>query len=228
MDQFAFSLSVSTIPAINPNGMIKTFLLIFNPAEAWDRIVRARRSLLYILVLYLLPLLVLTSLAEAYGLIHWGKLQGTARLPRIFSLNQALLFETGYVALSLLIVFVGAQVVKAMGDTFHGRNTYGQTFTLIAYGLGPVFMMHVLDAFTPVSPWATWGVGILFSWAILYHGVPKVMEPDPPHAFGLYLVTSFVLFLATGLARLVTALYLEGRLADLGPLSRLARHSFLG
>ncbi len=224
----AFYLSVCAIPAINADGMIKTFLLIFNPADAWDRIVRARRSLLYILVLYLLPLLVLASLAEAYGLIHWGKLQGSARLPRTFSLNQALLFEGSYIASSLVIVFVGAQVVKAMGDTFHGRNTYAQTFTLIAYGLGPVFMLHVLDAFRPISPWATWGVGILLSWGILYHGVPKVMEPDPPHAFGLYLVTSFVLCLATGLARLITALYLEGKLAELGPLSRLARHSFLG
>ncbi len=207
--------------------MIKTFALIFNTAEAWDRIIRARRSPFFVLVLYLLPMLVITSLAEAYGLIHWGKMQGAARLPRTFSLDQALVFEAVYVLLSLAVVVIGAQIVKAMGDTFHGRNTYAQTFTLIAYGLSPVFLLHFLDAFTRISPWATWGVGIMLSCAILYHGVPKVMEPDPPHAFGLFLVTSIVLFLSTGLARMLTTLFLQDKLTELKSLSHLAGGVFL-
>jgi hypothetical protein len=202
-------------------GMIKTFLLIFSPAEAWDRIVRARRSLWFILVLYLLPLLIITSLAAAYGLIHWGKLQGAMRMPKRFSVSEAVTFEAAYVGLSLTIVFIGAQVVKSMGETFHSRNTYLQTFTLLAYGLSPLFLLHLLDAFRPVSPWASWFIGILLSWAVLYHGVPKVMEPDPSHGFGLYLVTSIVLCLATGLTRLVTAWYLQGKLGELGPISHL-------
>ena len=201
--------------------MIKAFLLIFNPAEAWDRIIRARRSLLFILVVYLLPLLMVTSVVAAYGLIHWGKLQGSMRVPKYFSLNEAAAFEAAYVAISLTIVFIGAQVVKSMGETFHSRNTYLQTFTLLAYGLSPLFLVHLLDAFRPVSPWASWFIGILLSWAVLYHGVPKVMEPDPSHGFGLFLVTSIVLCLATGLTRLVTAWYLQGKLGELGPLSQL-------
>jgi hypothetical protein len=202
--------------------MIKTVLLIFNPANAWDRIIEARRGLLSILVLYLIPFLILTSLGEAYGLVHWGKLQGEARLPRTFPVDQVLRFEGIYIGILLVIVFVSAQLVKAMGETFHGRNTYLQTFTLVAYGLGPVFLFRLLDAFTPISPWATWGVGMLFTVMILYHGVPKVMLPDPPHAFGLFLVTSFILFLVTGLSRLVTAFYLEGRLGSAPSFSHLA------
>lgn len=201
--------------------MIKTFLLIFNPAAAWDRIVRDRRSLLFILMVYLLPLLLITSLAEAYGLIYWGKLQGAMQLPKRFTVNEAIAFETAYVALSLTIVFIGAQVVKSMGETFHSRNTYLQTFTLLAYGLSPLFLLHLLDAFRPISPWVSWLIGIFLSWAVLYHGVPKVMEPDPSHGFGLYLVTSIILCLATGLTRLVTAWYLQGKLGELGPLSHL-------
>ena len=72
-----------------------------------------------------------------------------------------------------------------------------------------------------VSPWASWLIGIMLSWAVLYHGVPKVMEPDPSHGFGLFLVTSIVLLIATGLTRLVTAWYLQGKLGELGPLSHL-------
>ena len=208
-------------PAITFAGMIKTFLLIFNPADAWDRIIRARRSLISILMIYLLPLLILTSLAAGYGLIRWGKLQGAMGFPKRFSLNEAVAFEAAYAILSLLIVFVGAQVVKLMGETFHSRNTYLQTFTLLAYGLSPLFLLHFLDAFRPISPWVSWFIGILLSWGVLYHGVPKVMEPDPSHGFGLFVVTSIVLCLATGLTRLVTAWYLQGKLGEIGPISHL-------
>ena len=44
--------------------MIKALLLIFEPIATWEGIFRARRSLLFILVIYLLPLLLLTSAAE--------------------------------------------------------------------------------------------------------------------------------------------------------------------
>jgi hypothetical protein len=36
------------------------------------------------------------------------------------------------------------------------------------------------------------------------------MEPDPPHAFGLFLMSSLLLALITGLVRFVTATYLRG------------------
>jgi hypothetical protein len=36
------------------------------------------------------------------------------------------------------------------------------------------------------------------------------MEPDPAHAFGLYLSTVFVMVLASGIVRVLTALYLLG------------------
>jgi hypothetical protein len=44
------------------------------------------------------------------------------------------------------------------------------------------------------------------------------MQPDPPHAFGLYVTSSFLLILTTGVARFVTAWYLEGRLT---PVERI-------
>ena len=53
--------------------MIKALLLIFEPIATWEGIFRARRSLAFILVIYLLPLILLASAAEGYGLVHWGK-----------------------------------------------------------------------------------------------------------------------------------------------------------
>lgn len=195
--------------------MIKALLLIFDPIATWERIVKAHRSLVFILVVYLLPLLVLTSAAEAYGLHRWGKWQAGVARVKEFSLGEALIFEALQLILSLVIVFVGAKLVKALGETFHGRHTYIQTFTVVAYSLSPMFLLRLLDTFRSVSPWVSWSIGILLCIGALYHGVPQVMEPDPPQAFGLYLMSSVLLFLITGLARFVTAWYLQGHFAKL-------------
>lgn len=50
------------------------------------------------------------------------------------------------------------------------------------------------------------------------------MMPDPPHAFGLYLMNSLLLILITGLARFVTAWYLSGHFKPVeGLISAIAK-----
>jgi hypothetical protein len=200
------------------SDMIESVLLIFNASGTWERIVRAERGLLGILFKFLLPLLLLTCAIEGYGLTHWGKHQVTASRPKIFTPGEAVVFEAGQLATSLLVVFIGAAVLKSMGGTFHARNTYQQAFTVVAYALSPFFLVRLLDAFTPISPWLTWGIGIFLALAALYHGVPQVMEPDPPQAFGLYLMTAVLMFSITGVMGFVAAWYLQGRFTKLEAL----------
>lgn len=191
--------------------MIKALLLIFEPIQAWDRIARAQRSLLFILTAYLLPLLGLTSLVEGWGLVQWGRRQQDSLPLKQFTVAEATAYEIAQLLLSLGIVFLGARLIKSLGETFHGRHSHTQAFTVVAYGLSPVFMMRLFDAFPGVSPWITWTIGMLLAMAVLYQGVPRVMLPDPPHAFGLYLVSAFLLAIITGLVRFVTAWYLQGK-----------------
>ena len=195
--------------------MIKALLLIFDPAGTWEGIFRARRSLVFVLVVYLFPLLLLASAAEGYGLVHWGKSQGEITRIKQFPIREAIVIETAQFLLALVVIFVGANMIKSIGETFHGRHTYNQTFTTVAYGLSPLFLLRLLDAFPGISPWLTWAVGIILSMAVLYHGVPRMMEPDPPHAFGLFLMSALLLALVTGLVRLVTASYMQGKFAKL-------------
>jgi hypothetical protein len=201
--------------------MIKALLLIFDPTRTWDGIIRARRGVAAILVLYLLPMLLLISAFEGYGLVHWGKRQGDGLLSKfkverqvpnlkMFSVSEAVIVEVAQLLFSLAVVFLGARLVKAIGETFRGRHTFAQGFTAVAYGLGPFFLLRLFDAFSGVSPWATWAIGITLTTAVLYQGLPRSMEPDPAHAFGVYLMGAVLLALVTGLARFVTASYLEG------------------
>ena len=49
-------------------------------------------------------------------------------------------------------------------------------------------------------------------WNRLVESISRVMQPDPTHAFGLYLSAAVVVVLMTGVVRLLTGLYLLGYL----------------
>jgi hypothetical protein len=201
--------------------MLKAILVIFDPTGTWNKIALARRGMAFILLVHLLPLLLIASACEGYGLIRWGKWRGEAQeVARLkpFARGEAVLFETGQVLLSLVVVFVGANMVKSIGETFHGRHNYTQAFSAVAYGLSPLFLLRILDAFPSVPFWLPWSIGIILSMGALYHGVPRMMEPDPPHAFGLFLMSSLLLLIVTGLVRFVTWEYAAGRLTKLQAL----------
>jgi len=190
--------------------MIKALLLIFEPFASWERIWRARRGVAFVLFLYLLPTLVLISAVEGYGLRHWGRARELGPR-RFYTPGEVIIFEVAQVLLFMVIVLIGAKLIKSVGETFHGRHAFTQCFVLVAYGLSPLFLLHLLNAVKDISPWITWAIGIILSIAVLYQGVPRMMEPDPPHAFGLYLMSSVLLLFIAGLARFVTAWYLQGK-----------------
>lgn len=203
--------------------MIKALLLIFAPVHTWEGIQLNRRSFGFILWLHLVPMVILSCAVEGYGLIKFGKWQGEVPRLKIYSRGEAVIFEAAQVLLSMAVVLIGAKLTKSVGETFHGRHTYSQTFAAVAYGLSPLFLLRLLDASASSPPWVTWGIGILLSIAVLYQGLPRMMEPDPPHAFGLFLMSSLLLVLISGLWRFLTAWYLQGRFASLeSAVSKLA------
>jgi hypothetical protein len=191
--------------------LVQPFLLVFAPAWTWEREYRAQRGLLFILALFLLPLLVLGSLGEAYRLVTWGMLQGEFAHRKAFSPGETAVFEAGQFLLWFLVVVAGAVMVKSIGETFHSRHTFSQAFATVTYALSPLLLLRLLDGIKDLPPWVSWSIGILLSIRVLYSGVPRMMQPDPAHAFGLFLMSAFLLLLTTGLAELLTACYLIGK-----------------
>lgn len=190
--------------------MIKVFFLIFEPDVAWEKIALARRGYLFIWATYLLPLVVLVTAAEGWGLQHWGKWQPKFQMVKSFTPHEVMAFESCQFCVSLATVLICALLILRVSQTFHERNKYLQAFTLTAYGFGPMLLLRFLDVAPGMNPWATWGIGVALTIWILYQGIPRVLQPDPTHAFGLYLSAMFVIVLTSGLARLLTAMYLLG------------------
>lgn len=201
--------------AVNNPAMIKALLLLIHPGTTWEGIATAGRGILFVLFLYLLPLILLTSVVEGYGLRRWGKWQkGEVSYLKKFSVPETVVVEAAYSVL-LLGVACSRAAATAFAGTFHRRHTYTHAFTAIAYGLGPLLVLRMADLSPAITPWLPWGVGIVLTVAVLYHGLPCVLRPAPPHAIGLYFLTSMTLIVIAGLARLLYVFYVEGRFKGL-------------
>ena len=190
--------------------MIKALFLIFEPEAAWNRVALSRRGLGSIAGLYLMPMMLIVGVAEGFGLVKWGRWQSGMAQIKIFQVREALIYETAELLLMAVVILAGAHFIKALGDTFHVRNTYAQSLTVVIYGLSPVFLLRLLDVSPTISLWMPWAIGIMLTIKVLYHGVPRIMLPDQPDAFGLYLMSALLLAMVTALERFITAGCLGG------------------
>jgi hypothetical protein len=190
--------------------MIKALFLIFEPEAAWNKVALSRRGLGYIVGLYLLPMMLIVGVAEGFGLVKWGRWQSAVGQIKPFTLREALIYETAELLLMAVIILAGAHFIKALGDTFQVRHTYAKTLTVVIYGLSPVFLLRLLDVSPTINLWMPWAIGIMLTIKVLYTGVPRIMLPDPPDAFGLYLMSALLLAMVTALERFITAGCLGG------------------
>ena len=198
--------------------MIKALFLIFEPEAAWNRVALARRSLGSLLGLYLLPMMLIVGAVELFGLVKWGRWQRTLAQTKVFSIREALIYEAVELLLMAIIIMVCAHLIKILGDTFHARHTYANSLTVVIYGLSPVFLFRLLDVFPAVSLWLPWAVGIMLTVKTLYHGVPRIMQPDPPSAFGLYVMSALLLAMVTAAEPFITVGCLNGNFKAVGNL----------
>jgi hypothetical protein len=193
--------------------MIKAFLLIFRPVQTWGGIEVAKRSVAFVLCLHVLPLLLITSLAEGYGLMHWGKQhKGEMSLLQTYPLKQVVVIEVVQCIALIGMIFFVAFAAKAFAETFHKRNNFREAFTAVAYGASPLLLMRLGDLFPALNVWVPWAVGIVLMISVLYLGLPCLLRPDPPHAFGLYVMTSLTLVVVNAIMRLFIYLFHKGDL----------------
>jgi hypothetical protein len=193
-------------------SVIRALFLIFKPTAAWDRISEVQTSMVFLLIRYLLPMILITAVAEGFGMVQWGKPQTIIRHIHKFTIGETVLYEIARFLMMLLIIASCAVLIRVFAETFGKRHTIRQTLTLVVYALSPLFLFRLLDMTPALNPWITWGFGIMLCTEVLYRGVPRLMEPDPPNAFGLYFMSSLVLVATTGLERFITAWYLQGRM----------------
>jgi hypothetical protein len=195
--------------------MFLVFLMIFDPEGGWGRAAESARSTFRVVFLHLLPLLLIGCIAEGLGMMRWGKRIGPFGTVRSFTLTEVVSYEACQFAVGLAVVCLGALVLRGLCNTFHFRQKFTQALAVSAFGLGPIFLMRVCDAFPTVFPWVPWIIGAALTMGILYQGIPRVMKLDPAHALGVYVSSALVLVLASGIGRLLVIHFLQAKMLGL-------------
>jgi len=189
--------------------MIKAMILIFEPVKTWNRIVLANKSFAFVLLVFFTPLVLLSVGGEVAGIVRFGRHTKYA-VNLMFPQDTLIRYAATELGLSFAVALICANMTKKIAETFHSRTTFTQAFTVVAYSLSPFFLVHLLDIMPNLTPWISFGIGSVLSVATLYHGVPRVLLPDPPNAFGIFLMSALLLVGAAALARLLTLLILFG------------------
>jgi hypothetical protein len=183
--------------------MIRGFLLILDAGGSWEKIARAQRGFFFILLAHLLPLLVIPAGVEAYAMTRLGEGRTIAGDAIVVTPEMALRYVAACAALGLAVVLGAAKIVEWISRSSHFATSFRICFTLVAYGLSPLFLLHLLDALPGVNTWVCFGIGLALSIGVLYLGVPNVLRPDPAKAMGLYLTVAVILLGLCGLAHFV-------------------------
>jgi hypothetical protein len=197
-------------PDYTARSMFKAFQLIFVPAGTWDEIAENERSLLSTLLLFLVPMILAACLVEGYGLFRWGDKQGLYGAIISVRFDLIVAYELIQAATYLVTAFVGGLVIKSVAESFHGRATYTACFVAVAYSLGPLMLLQIVDAIPQFNTWVCRGIGMLLMVATLYHGLPRLVKPDSVRALSLYFVSALILSLLTGLGHFVAVSVLRG------------------
>ena len=188
--------------------LIKDAVLIFHPIAAWNRIATEPRSVPFIFFVYFLPLLLLAAAVEGGALMIRG--QHSLGANAVHQANFSTIFncELKEVGAMIGLVLVVGIFIQMFANTCHRRNTLAQSLTVVLHSLGPLLLVQLLNGVHGMNPWVTWAVGTVLVLGSLYHGLPRVLQPDAPSALGLFLGSAFVMVMLLFLVRFFSIWFL--------------------
>lgn len=186
----------------------QTIFLAVRPEPNWNNIAQGTRSFTRIVCLFFVPMILTLAGMEGLGLKKWARWHDATGLGIPLTANQAAAWEAWRILMILAAMLASAYLVKIFAETFRSRNTYPQALTVVIYSFAPICFMRALLMFYPVNDWVLWAFGIVLALKTLYHGLPRILLPDPPHALGLFFSCSLGLLLVSLLERFITLWYL--------------------
>lgn len=190
--------------------MIQALSLVWDPATAWENIVRVRKSLGIVFTVYFFPMLFISALGEGFTLAQWRMWTAGPHGLMHFAVYQIVVFETVRLAVTCIIVGVCSYIVWLLREPFYARYNFSQALVLVMYSLSPLFLCQVLTGIPKINLWLSWGVGIYFSLRVFYHGVRSMAKTDPGSVAGLYVISSAAIISLTGAQRFMLIQCLTG------------------
>jgi len=184
---------------------IKNILL--TPQAEWDRIASEPADVNKLYIGYVLPLAALSAICTFVGMSIFG-IMGI-RMGIVPGAVTAVI----QVIMALVGVFVLAFVTNALAPTFGSQQDIGQAHKLAAYSSTAGFLAGVFTLFPPLSILAIVG---LYSLALLYIGLPRLMKTPEDKRIG-YFVTILIVCIVVGIVMNVVLMNVRGLIPGAAP-----------
>ncbi|PZQ58021.1 MAG: YIP1 family protein [Phenylobacterium zucineum] len=210
-------------PGASSAGLVaRVKALLTNPAATWDQIDVEPASVGGLFRGYVLPLSAIPAVAGAIGLLIFGISGGflgfgfSFRPSPVWIIGQALL----QFGLGLVGVFIMSLVIDALATSFGGEKNRVQATKVAAYSWTAAWVAGVAMIVPALGIVAF--LGALYSFYLLYVGLPKLMKtPDgrrTPYFAAVLIVAIIANALIFGLAGAVMAPLRMGGMAGAGAM----------
>jgi len=177
---------------------IKNILL--TPQAEWDRIAGEPADVNKLYMGYVLPLAALSAICTFVGMSIFG-IMGI-RIGIVPGAITAII----QVLMALVGVFVLAFVTNALAPTFGSQQDMGQAHKLAAYSSTAGFLAGVFTLFPPLSILAIVG---LYSLALLYIGLPRLMKTPEDKRIG-YFAAILIVCIVVGIVLNIVMMNVRG------------------
>jgi len=178
---------------------IKSILL--NPKETWETIKAEETSTTKIVKEYLIYLAAIPPIAHFIGYAIVG-LVGY-RTPFFTTLIQSVVW---YVLL-IVNVFITAFIINALAPSFNAVKNDLAAFKLVAYSMTASFVAGI---FYIIPHLAALGILGLYSFYLLYIGLPKLMECPQEKTLAYFIVSIIVVIVLYAIMFGISGLFLCG------------------
>lgn len=178
--------------------------ILLQPRAEWDRIAGESADVGKLYVGYALPLVALSAICAAIGgvVFGYGAFGVVYRLDPIVAVVTAIVQIVTY----MVGVYVIAMVTNALAPTFGSVQDQGQAHKLTVYSFTAAFLAGV---FAIIPALAVLGILGLYSFVLLYLGLPRLMKTPEDKRVGYFialivvgLVTFFILGAITAQIRM--------------------------
>ena len=190
---------------MNFNAIIQRIKeILIKPRETWAEIKEETTTVSDIFKEYVMVVAALPVIAGFLGKWILGisiPFWGHYRTPFLRGLSGAIV---QYV-LTLVGVYVAAKVVELLAPSFQAKKDSVAAFKVVAYSMTAAWVIGIVTIIPDLSPLTILG---LYSFYLLYLGLPHLMECPPEKALGYTIVTIVVLLVVWIVIRIISAAFL--------------------
>lgn len=192
-----------------PKGLIERITgILLSPKTEWGVIEGEASTVQSIYIPYVVLLAAIGPIAGLIGQQLIGISVGgySFKLPIAVSLVSSVL---GYV-LGLAAVYIAALVIDALAPTFKGEKNFLNALKVAAYAWTPAWLTGILAIIPQLAILGL--IGVLYSFYLLYLGLPRLMKVKEDQAIGYVGVVIFIQFVILAIVyvivgQVVSAMY---------------------